>query len=212
MDWIQRAARFAFYASLPFAAWWVAARLGWLPDLPTWLVTGVLLALALSFAALRFSPGAIRATLPLLGRSSKPTPIPPGGSFEWQPANAPTPYVYGGIGIRHAWLEPEAGRHVVARVDLDIPDAVPEALLKSATRQGLRAATRAIPGRGRIRARGALEDLPGPESRVRIHLDVEGPGASREWARAAANGFGEGFARSLAKSGYASSVAHEARR
>lgn len=212
MDPIQWFAKVVFLGTPPVVAWWAASMLGWLPEAPSalYVAWGGLIVLAL--VALRFSPGAIRATLPLLGGSPKPTPIPPGGSFEWQPANAPVPYVYGGIGVRHAWLEVERGRHIVAQVDLEIPDGVPDALLRSATKRGLRAATHGLPGRGKVRARGALEDLPGPTSRVRIHLDIHGFGADREWAQGAAHGFGEAFAGLLAKSGYAAHVAREAPR
>ncbi|MEA3200188.1 MAG: hypothetical protein QOE90_1616 [Thermoplasmata archaeon] len=202
MAWIPLVARTTFFAGLALGAWWLAHVAFGVAGVPAPLAVAWVVLLVVTSAAVSYSPDAIRGTLPLLGGSATPTIRREGNGFVWQPANAPVPYVYGGIGIHHAWLDADAGKRVVARVELEIPDSVPPAVLRSATRDGLRGATRALPGRGKVRARGALEDVPGPTSLVRIHLDVRGPGADREWARAAAHGFGEAFARALGKSGY----------
>lgn len=65
-------------------------------------------------------------------------------------------------------------------------------LLTDATEKGLAAATKALPGRGRVRAQGSLGNVK-EGKRVRVDLDVRGEGANQEWALAAEAAFAEAF-------------------
>lgn len=122
------------------------------------------------------------------------------GSFEW------TPPATSQLGVRHGlvhrWWNAERGAKFSARLAFEVPDDVPPRTLEKATQRALDAATRALPGRGKVRATGAARDEPGPASLVSVTLFVQGIGATPEWAERASQAFGGAFLRELARKGH----------
>lgn len=183
------------------AVWGAAALLGLLPGPGryTWLLLAPF-ALVLSYAL--FAPATTRANAPAYDEE-----FPVAGDarvtrdgFEWHPVGEPR------IGVRHAlvhlWWDPSRWPRVDVRLAFDVPDAVDPTSLERATRRGLRAATRALPGRGKVHARAAHRDDPGPTSLVRVRLAVRGMRVDPAWGRHAAEAFARAFSRELEKKGH----------
>lgn len=187
--------------SLPLAAWGLAAFT--LPRIPpppggilvAWLA---LLVASASLVMLRWEARAFGRVAAMEG----PTVRAGRGGFEWEPAGQPLPHALRAIHIRHEWLDVDRGRHVQARIVFELPDAAPQEELRRATARALKAATSALPARGRVSARGDWQDVPGPMARVKVLLDVRGHGADVAWARAAAEAFEEEFSARLEKKGW----------
>jgi hypothetical protein len=96
---------------------------------------------------------------------------------------------------RAVWWEPEPHTAVVDlhwHVEPD-PD---EATLRAATKAGLRAARRGLPGRGAVRVVGQVRSQAGPDL-VAIRLVVRAQGDAQEFARAAEQAFTAAFAARL---------------
>lgn len=123
--------------------------------------------------------------------------ITPGGGFEWEPRGAHRIQVR--HGIVHNWWDVTHAPRVGASLAFDIADEVPRGALHAATKKGLAAAKRALPGRGKVRAKAAGRDEPGPTSLVRVRLEVQGHGADEGWARAASEAFAAAFLRALGR-------------
>lgn len=124
------------------------------------------------------------------------------GSFEWQPVGQPVPYAGYATRPPHRWWDAERGGAYTASVAFDVPDDVSPRDLRAATGAGLRAASAALPARGKVRASAAARDEPGPTSLVKVRLRVQGVGATSEWARVASEAFAARFHRALASHGH----------
>lgn len=122
------------------------------------------------------------------------------GSFDWRPPATSQ------IGVRHGlvhrWWDAERGAKFSASIQFDIPDEVAPDVLARATTRSLKAATRALPARGKVRAKGAHRDEAGPTALVSVTLYVQGVGATPEWARLAAEEFARAFLRTLKSDGF----------
>lgn len=201
--WPDRAARLAVGAIVVGLAIELARRLALVSLPPRSLgvvvaVVGLLVLAATQYSAAswrRIQP-ALREEFPLDGRAR----VAPGGQFEWHPEGETR------IGIRHGithrWWDAERGPRYDVALAFDIPDEVPGALLAHATKRALRAATSALPGRGKARAKAAARDEPGPTSLVRVRIAVQGVGADAAWARVAAEHFARAFLATLKKGGH----------
>lgn len=114
----------------------------------------------------------------------------------------------GGAGIagaagRGGFHVPEVPEQKIVAVATLLIDAdVPHKLLTDATERGLDAAKEALPGRGAVRAEGALQNLR-DRKRVKVTLTIRGVGANGAWAAAAERAFAEAFLARLAKKGHA---------
>ena len=120
-----------------------------------------------------------------------------GGSFTWEPPAAPPRFPTGGDLVRHRWWDADAAPRHHAVVEVEVPDAAVGRPLARATRRALRSASRALPGRGRVRASATVRDKAGPTSLVRARIEVRGVGADGAWAQAAARAFAERLRREL---------------
>ncbi|HWH07752.1 MAG TPA: hypothetical protein VNX21_01035, partial [Candidatus Thermoplasmatota archaeon] len=87
------------------------------------------------------------------------------------------------------WWDLDGAPRHYAHVTVEVPDGAVGRPLARATRRALRAARRALPGRGRVRATAAVRDVEGPTSVVRARVEVQGIGADPAWAEAAARAF-----------------------
>lgn len=125
--------------------------------------------------------------------------VTPGGEFTWEPRGTPRMGVR--HGIVHRWWDVTHAPRVGVALAFEIPDELPRDLLLAATKRGLAAARRALPGRGKVRAKAAGRDEPGPTSFVRVRLEVQGHGADEDWARASAEAFARAFLRAVARHG-----------
>lgn len=198
--WPELATRVSILSLVALFGWSALAQLadGVQPPGPLAAVVAFPAFLVLSFAWMsrrywrRVVP-AFDEEFPEVGRAR----IAPGGSFEWHPRGEPR------IGVRHglvhSWWDAERGPRAFASVGFEVPDAVPAPLLRAATAAGLTAARRALPGRGKVRAKAAARDKEGPMGIVRVRLEVRGVGADAAWARAAAEGFARAFLAHLAR-------------
>jgi hypothetical protein len=126
----------------------------------------------------------------------------PSGAFTWTPVGQPVPYEGYATRLPHRWWDAERGPSVQTSVAFDVPDAVTARELHVATRTALRAATAALPGRGKVRASAAVRDVAGPTSLVRVRLQVRGVGATDAWAREASEAFARGFLLALDARGH----------
>jgi hypothetical protein len=88
----------------------------------------------------------------------------------------------------------------------DIPEGVPRKVLAKATEDGLEAATDALPGRGSVRAEGALGSATSGRRRVRVELTVSGATAEATWGPLAEEAFAAAFLDVMSRKG------HDARR
>lgn len=113
------------------------------------------------------------------------------GASTWEPPASPPRYPTAGDLVRHRWWDPDGAPRHYAHVAIEVPDAAVGRPLHRATRRALRAASRALPGRGRVRASAAVKDKEGPASLVRVRIEVQGVGAQPQWAEAAARAFAE---------------------
>lgn len=102
----------------------------------------------------------------------------------------------------HRWWDAERGARYDAALAFDIPDDVPPDALVRATKKALAAATDALPGRGKVRAKAATRDEPGPRSLVRVRLAVQSVTATPEWSRIAAEEFARAFLTALKRAGH----------
>lgn len=174
--------------------WALGAGAGWWARPPFVLVGGVGLLGAVAWGVLTFSRTYYRRIapvwdeeFPVAGRAR----VASGGSFTWEPVGVPR--IAARHGLVHRWWDAERGARFDARVVFDVPDGISEALLHKATKRGLAAAARALPGRGKVRASAARRDDPGPMSTVSIRLVVQGVGAEPVWAAAASEAFAAAF-------------------
>lgn len=156
---------------------------------PMWVSALVILVLlALSISAWR--PAAIRRTW---SRADiEPIVLPSEGGFEWHSAHEPRVEFVMPDRRRFWWDEPTS--KVGQQLSLEFPDG---ADIRPALRSGLRAARGSLPGRGKVRVRAWERDVAGPRSRVRVRLDIEGAGADRDWANAAAHAFAAAFQKKI---------------
>lgn len=105
-----------------------------------------------------------------------------------------------GQGAGHQELPERIFRVVVG---LRVPADAPHKLLTKATEDGLEDATGALPGKGSVRAEGALGSAQGATRRVRVSLTVSGAAAEPSWSGLAADAFAARFVATLASKGLA---------
>lgn len=118
------------------------------------------------------------------------------GSFDWYPrGQEPGTRGVGGGGprFRYDWEDVDAGRRAAVRLTFHLPDETAPRTVDAGVRWGLRAATWTLPGRAKARARGAVADVPGPESRVDVRLELRGFSVDEAHARDAAEAFARAF-------------------
>lgn len=99
--------------------------------------------------------------------------------------------------VRAVWWEPEPAS-AVADLRWRVNPDPSERALKVATRAALRAATRAVPGRGGVRATGGLRRVPGPDV-VTVRLVVRCHTSADGWVRGVEEAFAREFERRLAR-------------
>lgn len=150
-----------------------------------------------------FRPGALQRGAPTWDEEfpiAGDARVTPDGAFEWHPSGAPRMGTR--HGLVHRWWDAEHGPRYDAQLAFDIPDDVPPDALAKATKRALAAATRALPARGKARAKAATRDEPGPKSLVRVRLHIQGIGAEPSWAHDAAEAFAKAFLATLKRAGY----------
>jgi hypothetical protein len=174
--------------------------------LPTLALPPLVLGIALIAAILGlslFDPwvhgSLLQVTAPL---RHEPVKVRPNAEFEWEPVNEPG-RMRAGLQHRRLFYDvPES--KVTQQVSFEVGDSA-QPRIDRAVKRGLRAATRALPGSGKVRARGWERDRPGPTTFVRVRLEIQGPGADRAWMGAARDAFAAAFVDDLRAKG------HEAR-
>lgn len=201
--WPTRLTLALYLAGVVLALWLFAAHpIPWRASANVILAFGVLGVIALSLYG-TYGPGALQRRaitwdeeFPVAGDAR----VSPHGAFEWHPRGEPR--IAARHGLVHRWWDAERGPRYDAQLAFDIPDDVPPDTLAKATKRGLAAASRALPGRGKVRAKAAARDEPGPTSLVRVRLHVQGIGADPTWAREAAEAFAKAFLAALKRAGY----------
>lgn len=193
-----------YLACVALALWLFAAHpIPWRAYANVILAFGVLGFLALSLYG-TYGPGAIRRREATWDKEfpAGDAHVKADGAFEWHPRGEPRTGIR--HGLVHRWWDAERGARYDAHLAFDVPDDVAPDLLAKATKRALKAATRALPGRGKVRAKAAARDEPGPTSLVRVRLHVQGIGAERGWAREAAEAFAKSFLAALKRAGHLS--------
>lgn len=100
--------------------------------------------------------------------------------------------------VRSAWWMPEPRSLGVADVRFRVDPDPSDRDLVRATKAGLRAARRALPGRGAVRASGGVRRVAGPDV-VTVRLVVRAVGDGVAWARLAEEAFATEFAERMGK-------------
>lgn len=183
MDWGIRVLRVAIACGVLYALWVIAGSLVPLPQPALWLL-GVIIIAALLLDPL-VTAARVRATAAL-----KPARVDrtADGAFEFHPANEPEPSL--AVQATSGMHAEPAESHVTRTMRLALVVGSASARdISRAIARGTRAATRALPGRGKVQAHA--EERPGSGSRASlvVHIRVSGPGASNEWADAAEEAF-----------------------
>ncbi len=172
------------------------------PAAGAFLMAGAVVGPVIGFMLLRRTTGGVFPAWrdPLLDRDLPP--IDAGSTEEWLAGRgalgggAAGSAALPAAAVRAAWWEPEPSA-ALADLAWKVDPDPPEALLRRATRKGLRAARRALPGRGEVRVTGDLRRRPGPDL-VRVRLVVRGQAdAVKPWARAAEGAFARTFEKSV---------------
>lgn len=192
--WPDLAIRIVGTVALLAAGWQLGAKAvgPWRP-LAGWIVAVPWFALLVLLALLPLTRVFYRRTGPAVwvGLEKPRAEIARDGTFTWNPAGQPLPFTRGPA-IHHWWDLSTAPRAQVA-LAFEVQDEIPSRRLAKATAKALRSATAALPGRGKVRAKAAWRDLPGPHARVGVRLEVRGIGADESWARAASEAFAKRF-------------------
>lgn len=161
-------------------------------------VAGYATTFAVAFAVLLVLIGTFRATVVWwnVSRAAGPTIARRGdGSFDWYPAGQePGTRPIGGVPrFRYDWEDADEGGLVAARFRFDVPDRTPQRAIDRALRSGLRLAAWRSPGRAKVRAKGAIVDVPGPDTRISVRLEIRGFGITQEKGEVVAEAFARGF-------------------
>lgn len=117
------------------------------------------------------------------------------GSLTFRQADDPSPgYEVMATRTLH---EPIAQRRVIRVISLDVPDGLAVKRVEKAVARATNAATRALPGRGKVSARAAERDTPGPTSTLTVRLTIQGIGADESWGARAEAAFRDALMKRL---------------
>lgn len=175
------------------AASWAASR-GWVGIAPAWplAVTGAGLILTV-VAAPFFAPRRFATT------DKASLEVAKDGTFTWRPAGESLPTGMGVGATRGLYDSILHARHET-RLAFTLPDATPAPVVKKAVAQGTRAVRR-HPQVDAARTKAEWVDEPGPLSRFKVHLVLEGPALTKEGAREASEAFAQAFLERIKKKG-----------